>query len=217
MNYYELVAAAKAYADRQDLEVSDNMDIFIVMVESKVNRLLKTRKQTKRAYTPTQESQSYYSLPPDYAGMRDIQLNSALPTTTHSVQQLNYITPEQFNRISQTPYAGVCYYTVIANQIQIFPTQEVGLSIEMVYYQKVPNLNAYLPLPNEPPFPYTNWLSEDHPDIYLSGMISEIESFVKNYEVAKVWSDRMKLAVNDLETSDVAERWAGQSLSMRVE
>ena len=49
MNYSELVAASIAYADRYDLEVSQNMDIYIVMVESRINRLLKTRKQSARA------------------------------------------------------------------------------------------------------------------------------------------------------------------------
>ena len=78
MNYTDLVGAARAYADREDADVGNNMDIFIIMAEARMNRLLKTREQSTRAYVATVDDQEYYSLPPDYAGMRDIQLNSDL-------------------------------------------------------------------------------------------------------------------------------------------
>ena len=58
MNYTELVATSIAYADRYDLEVTDNVDTFIILVEARVNRLLKTRKQSARTYTATQTTWS---------------------------------------------------------------------------------------------------------------------------------------------------------------
>ena len=53
MNYQELVDASVAYADRNDIEVANNVDLFVTMAEARVNRVLKTRKQSKRATTPT--------------------------------------------------------------------------------------------------------------------------------------------------------------------
>lgn len=207
MNYTELVAASKAYADRQDIEVDANIDNFILMAEARMNRVLKTREQTTRIYAPTIEDQEFYTLPPDFSGMRDIQLNSALPSTEHSQTQFNYMTPEQFNIRRDQTYAGSLFYTVVANQLQIFPIQEAGLSIELIYYQKVPNLS----LDN-----LTNWMSESHPDIYLAGITSEIEIFAKNYKVGKAWDDRMARAIGELEKADVEERWSGQPLVVRL-
>ena len=207
MNYNELVVAAKAYADRQDIEVEQNIDTFILMAEARINRVLKTREQTSRVFAPTVDDQEFYSLPPDYAGMRDIQLNDALPTTDHTQKTLSYINPEQFILRRDQAYCGVLYYTIIANQIQIYPAQPAGLSLEITYYQKVPNLS----LSN-----LTNWMGDSHPDIYLAGITSEIEIFAKNYEVGKAWDDRMSRAIQELDTVDKVERWSGNSLVMRV-
>jgi len=207
MNYTELVATSIAYADRYDLEVTDNVDTFIILVEARVNRLLKTRKQSARTYTSTQANVEYYSLPPDWAGMRDIQMNSLSPNVEHSVTAMSYLEPESFNTQRGNPYGGRMFYTIIADQIQIYPIQEAGKTIEMVYYQDVPNLNAT---------DNTNWMSNDQPDIYVSGMTAEIELFAKNYEAADSWFDRMKLAVTELDSADGIERWSGSMLTTRI-
>ena len=207
MTYTELVAAAKLYADRQDIEVNDSMDIFILMAEARVNRVLKTREQSTRAYTLTIEDKEYYPLPPDYSGMRDVQINSDLPTEEHKNTKLSYISPELFNTVRGKPYCGSSYYCVIANQIQIFPLQEEGKTIEMVYWQKVPNLNLT---------DSTNWLSESHPDIYLAGIVAEIEIFAKNYDVASKWDSKMSRSISELDESDVKENWSGSQLVTRI-
>lgn len=205
MIYSEIIAAAKAYADRSDIEVNSNIDTFLIMVESRINRILKTREQTGRSYTPTTEGGEYYPLPPDYAGMRDIQINTAVPHNDHSVESLVYLSPEEMN--TKKHYGGTLYYCVIANQIQLFPKTKAGGSIEMVYYRRAPNLNANAP---------SNWLSQSHPDIYLSGLMGEIETFVKNYDVAKTWYSKMNNLISEMEVSDVKERWSGTQLTTRI-
>ena len=207
MNYDEIVASSKSYADRFDNEVSDNITTFITMAESKINRLLKTRKQSKRAYILAVENAEYYPLPPDYLGLRDIQFNSDLPENDHSVTQMHYVNPQQMNERRDYPYNGKIYYSIIGDQLHVFPKQDDGGCFEVVYYQRVPNLNE---LAN------TNWLSETYPDIYLSGIIAEIEYFAKNYEVANLWVDRMNIAISELDSSDVVERWSGEPLQVRI-
>lgn len=207
MNYDELIDASKAYADRKDVEVSANMDVFIALVEAKINRVLKTREQTARAYTPTVQDQEYYALPPDFRGMRDIQLNSGLPGSDASSTPYEYASPEQMNVRRGEPFAGKLYYTIIARQLQVFPCIEAGLTLETVYFQKVPNLNAT----NS-----DNWMSEEHPDIYLSGMIAEIEAFAKNYDASKLWYARLTMAINELDLVDDIERWSGVALQTKV-
>lgn len=208
MTYTELVAAAKAYADRQDVEVDANIDIFILMAEARINRILKTREQSTRVYAPAVTGQEYYTLPPDYSGMRNIQLNDGDPGSDVSARTMSYLSPEQFDTQRSKAYGGKLYYTIIAGQIQIYPLQETGSTFEIVYWQNVPNLNAT---------DSTNWLSIGHPDIYLSGIISEIESFVKNYEVSKAWDAKMSRSIGELEQSDVIENWSGSTLTTRVE
>ena len=208
MNYTELVATVKAYSDRYDVEVADNIDLFITMAESRVNRVLKTREQSKRATTPT-TGEEYYSLPADYAGMRHVRVDSPSieDGPNYSTTDLDYLTPEQMTVRRNEVSGGRAYYTFVANQIQIYPIADTGRSLEMLYYQKVPNLTALFD---------SNWLSESHPDIYVAGVVAEIEVFVKNYDVAAGWHERMSIAISELETSDVQERWSGSSLTVKV-
>lgn len=208
MTYTELVEAALSYADRSDIEVTNAIDTFIVLAEAKMNRLLKTRKQSARIYTPTVEGQEFYSFPPDYSGMRDIQVNSELTfDQSHSSTPMSYMTPEQFNVKRNDPNGVNLYYTIIANQLQIYPKQEAGKTIEMVYYQKVPPLSESAA---------SNWMSEDNPDAYLAGVVAEIELFVKNYEVASSWNGRMISAIDEIDNADELERWSGSQLIVRL-
>lgn len=208
MNYSELVAATIAYADRYDAEVSDNMDTFILLTEARINRLLKTREQSTRAYTPTVADEEFYSLPPDWAGMRDIQLTNPDPKTVgNSVQSFNLLDPKMFDVKRGKPYDGMLYYTVIAKQIQIYPIQDIGCTIEMVYYQKVPPLSVSAT---------SNWVSEDHPDIYLAGMTAEVSLFAKDYDTAQTWYNRLGTAVDELENVDLEERWSGDAPQIRL-
>lgn len=207
MNYDEIVLSGKAYADRHDIEVDENFDTFIIFAEARMNRVLKTREQTARVFTPAVENASYYPLPPDYRGMRDVQVNSALPNQDHSVQVMDYISPYEFNIQSGKVYGGRAYYTIIDNQIQIYPCQAIGSSIEMIYYQKIPHLSEGDP---------NNWMSDEHPDIYLSGVMAEIELFVKNHDIATLWINRMLGGIEELDASDTTERWSGAPLRMRV-
>lgn len=207
MNYNDLVAASIAYADRNDIEVNQNIDVFILMAEARMNRLLKTREQSGRFYTPTVEDQEYYVLPDDFLGVRDIQLNTTSDPSTAKTKQLHYLSPEQMNARDDAPFNGTHYYTIIANQFQIYPKQAAGKTIEIVYFQKVPNLNE---------INNTNWMSESHPDIYLASMVAEIEIFAKNYDIATGWEDRLSTAINELATTDTIERWSGGALQMRI-
>jgi len=206
MNYSELVNAARQYADRNDIEVSNNFPTFFLMVESKINRVLATREQSARAYTRTVTDQEYYALPVDYSGMRDIQLNTALPTEAHSRKPMNYLTPELMNVYQELDLSKI-YYTIIANQIQIYPTQESGYTIEIIYFQNVPPLTESNT---------TNWLSDSHPDIYISGLIAEVEMFAKNYDAGKLWYNRMTQAINELDSADSGEVWAGSPLTIKL-
>ena len=195
MEYQDIVDAATAYADRNDVEVDKNMDMFIIMAEARINRALNIAEQTHRVYTSANGGK-FYTLPNDYNGMRIIQHKVG-----DKVSVINYVPPSQINDTK----TGRLNYTIINNQIQL--STEINDSlIEMVFYRKVPHLNPK----NE-----NNWVSDNHPDIYLCGLCTEIELFVKNYEAADIWNARMTDAINSIGENDIATQWAGSPLVIR--
>lgn len=201
MNYTEIVNAAKMYADRNDLEVSDNIDTFIIMAESRMNRLLLTYEQTHRIQTSTRSDQEYYSLPDEYNGMRSITYTSESGVEVN----IDYVTPEFINNYDTT--SGKYVYTIINQQIQISPRLGAAGILEIVFYRKVGNLNKTNPV---------NWCSISNPDIYICGIICEIETFVKNYDVAKMWDSRMERGIKELVDIDIDKRWTGTTLTIRT-
>lgn len=210
MDYTQLQNVAQRYADRQDQEITDLFPQYLLLAEARINRLLKTREQTARVYTPTIDHVAYYPLPPDYRGMRDVQITNLQPTTRQapSTYPMKYISPAEYNEREDTHTSGEMFYSIIDNQIQILPVVGAGFSLEMVYYRKVPPLSVN----NQ-----SNWLSFEHPDIYVAAITGEISLFVKDYDAAESWFSRMSSAINELKVSDINERWTGSYLTTRIE
>ena len=211
MNYQEIIAAGVAYADRlSDPEVNANLDLFLRLGEARLSRLLKVRKASVKAVLLGNGGNTY-ALPPDYGGMRDIQI---VPfDTTKRVLILDYINPRQMNIKQQVDDADrvnnqLGYYTIAADQLE-FASDVTASTIEILYYQRIP------PLTSEEDED-TNWVSDDHPDMYLSLLMYEIEIFVKNYDVADGWEARLDKALGELVVTDVSERWSGVPLATKV-
>lgn len=205
MNYTDIKALALSYADRSDIEVTSRIDDFLRVVESRVNRKLKTQRMTARTVTPAIAEQEYYALPADFAGMRDIEIRENLSATKRTT--LGYLVPEQLNNIANAEYSGSnIFYTIVANQLQIFPRQDSGI-IEMVYYKRLPQLDDY---DNK-----TNWLSDYNPDVYVFGLLVEISAFVKDAESAAIWDQRFTGMLDEITHDDFLSRWSGPSLTIR--
>jgi len=195
MNYDEVTAMALAYSDRSsDQELIANMGNFVIMAESRINRGLRVLEMTIRTTIETQADQIYYGLPSGFAGMRDIQIGNETGV---------YLSPEQMNDLTDTT-TGL-FYTIIANQLQIYPAQSDSV-MELVYYQRLPNLQA-----NE-----TNWLSDRHPDCYVFAIMVEIESFVKSQDGATLWKSRLESTMAEITNEDGIDRWSGTAMTIKA-
>lgn len=210
MIYQELADAARAYADRQDIEVDANLDVFFIMAESRINRKLKTAKQSHRMFTRSVGLQEYYTLPPDYNGMRIIQFNTGEvddDVNGSKTITISFVTPVMMAELQADGKTDEYHYTIVGRQLQFYPTLPHGGTIEMVHYRKMVHLSK----DNQ-----SNWMSEDHPDIYLSALLAEIESFVKNYDAATLWDDKMSRSIEELRIDNEESLWAGNTLQTRI-
>ncbi len=203
MNYNEITTIALSYADRKDAEVINRIDDFIKVTEARINRDLEVGKQVARATLAVSPTQSYYGLPDDFNGLRDIQLNLG-----DEIRTMYYRTPEEMNDLVSNENAQTLeqvYYSIIANQLQIAPIQMTG-TLEITYYRRVPNLNS-----NDD----TNWLSQSDPDCYIFGILVEISAFTKDADALAVWDARFKEALATMLDLDARSRWSGTPMQMR--
>ena len=201
MNYNEVTSTALAYSNRSDADVLENMDNFIRMTESKLNRILHVQRQSRRALVQMVEGQEYYGLPSDFAGLRSIETREAADQNKR--QTFKYRSPEQF---STAVNAGLtsCIYTIIADQLHIWPSTD-GDILAIVYYATLAPLGSINP---------ENWLSKHYPDLYVFGLLIEISAFAKDAEAATLWNSRFDEALAGLDLKDQKERWSGTALQV---
>ena len=203
MNYQTIVDLALSYADREDAEVVARMDGFLRVVESRINKRINVWKMTSRAVIDMVTSQEYYGLPCDFSGMRDIEVYP-VDSVTDRVTPC-YLNPEQMNNAILNG-SDALSYTIIADQIHITP-QDTGKVLEIVYYASLPELSAAM---------VTNWLSSGNPDIYIFGLLVEINSFVKDADAAQLWDQRFMGELESLKIEDAELRWSGTPLVIRT-
>lgn len=204
MDYTEIKNAILGYSDRKDQAVIDAIDMFLRVVESRVNRKLKTQYQSMRTQLLITADQQYYGLPSDFLGLRDIEVSSGADTQT----TLEYVTPAQLNDIigsGQEAFGPTKYYTIVAKQLQIYPVVE-NMVLEIVYYQSIPPLEVGTP---------ENWLSITYPDTYIFGGMVELSAFIKDAVASNLWEQRFVGVVTEIATDDKNTRWSGPPMRIR--
>ena len=196
MNYTEITGLALEYADRQDAEVVNNMDNFLKVVESKVNRKLKDMEAETTIAIPCVSGTFLYDLPTDYAGMRDLENENG--------ETFHLRTPEQIDSLSDMSSADR-FYSVVGGKLQIYKSFTGDLT--MTYFPKVPALTST---------ETTNWLSDYAPDAYIFGLLVEINAFVKDKETAASWDGRFMTVLNEINIDSAFKRWSGPPMQMRT-
>jgi len=199
MNYEQIKTLALSYADEEGTEAIVNMDNFLRIVESRVNRELAVQKMVVESETAIVVGQSKYGLPEDFGGIRDIEVYTP-PDGTKTT--LKYFSPEQMNNNT----SGQPAYTIIADQVEIVPTVE-GQALRIAYYRRIPPLSE---TEDE------NWVSIDNPDLYVFGLMTEISAFNKDADSTNIWNSRFSEAIDAIRQYDSKARWSGTALQIRV-
>ncbi len=196
-NYTELQTAVANWLDRDDL--SARIPEFISLCEARFNRTLRIRAmETLDESVDTVAGTSTIALPTGYIQMRDIHL------IADPLVQLQYVTPEIYNRI----YAGSSsgkpqVYTIIANNIKFGPTPDVVYDVSMLYYKKFDALSDISP---------TNWVITNAPDVYLYGALLEAEPFLMNDQRIQLWATALTESMTKIQEQDQKDRHSGSAL-----
>jgi len=193
MNYTEVVDAAFAYADRNDAETTSKADYFLRMVEARINRALRTREQMAQTVLPQTTGVTEYALPSDFAGVFAVHVSDSY--VTYGGTPLLLVSKPFFSGYSRETGTKPIYY-IDGSNIVIWPATD-GKFTHVTYYKRVPELTSSAA---------QNWVSQNHPDCYVFGMLVEICSFLKD-PAAVAWDARFKEAVMDMVNSDWGDRW----------
>ena len=210
MNYTEIKNAALAYSDRQDsTAVVANMDNFLRVVEARMNRLLTIDDLSIRYQFPAPNpADGRYDLPADFSALQDISIIAVADTTQRTTLLL--INPEQMNNatsVGNSPAGSKRFYNVIAGQLVIQPVIDDTSILEIVYYGKLLPLTSIV---------IDNWIATNNPDVYIFGLMTEINSFMKDGVAADAWNARFVQAISEISSADDQLVYSGPPLITRV-
>jgi hypothetical protein len=185
------------------------MDMFLKIVESRINRYLDTQNMALIAYTSIIPEQHVYLLPTDYLSISAIEFtdlnsqNSGIPLalidTYSQVSELN-------NNLN-----AVYHYSIGANVITVtsLPSISDGSNwvLQITYYKRI------VPLTD---VNITNWISEKNPDCYVFGLLTEINAYVKDANTTGLWNERFKECLGEIDAQDYEYKWSGSPIITRV-
>ena len=198
----ELHTAVANWLNRSDL--TDRISEFISLAEAGFNRNLRIREMLVRSTASTDTQ--YVSLPTDYLEMVNIELTSTSPP-----KRLVYITSDRSDdyREKQNNETGTPdYYTIEGTSIQLLPTPNSSVTIQMSYFQSIPALSGLADSGN-------NHLLLSNPDVYLYGTLMQASPYVMDPQSAGQWGGLLDRALQELQLSDEKSRYSGGTLNMR--
>lgn len=188
--YANLQASIASWLNREDLAAQ--IPDFIALAEAKFDRELRVNAMVGREVTTA--SSDYVELPSDW--LQTISAAITSPANTYSA--LRYIGPEEYNDLRNDGLTGTSrMYTIINNNMLLLPAPEASVTIEIIYYKKIPALSASAA---------TNWLLQRSQDLYLYASLIQAEAFLQNDERIPLWAGAVERIIADMKMESERDR-----------
>jgi hypothetical protein len=195
-NYATLQSAIADYLNRADLTAQ--IQTFIQFAEADLNTRLRSREMIVNA-TATSDGQ-FVALPPDWLEAINMMI-------VGGQSPLRYITPDEADTIikAQT-YTSTRFYSMTTGVIELVPPAVDDITIDMVYYGKIPALSDANT---------TNWLLTKAPDVYLYGALTHAAPFLMDDQRMAVFSQIYLARVQSLQDESQKALHSGSPLISR--
>jgi hypothetical protein len=192
--YAGLKTSIANWLNREDLTAQ--IPDFITLAEARFNRELRVNAMVQRDTTIA--TTAYVELPDDW--LQHISVMITDPTNSYSA--LTYIPVEEYYDLRNDGMTGQTrYYTIIDDNIALLPEPSGNITLEIVYYGKVPALSDSNT---------SNWLLARSPDLYLHGALIQAEAYLQNDERVPLWVAAVDKTIADMTLeSERAKRPSG--------
>jgi hypothetical protein len=192
-SYTTLKENVADWLNRTDL--TSQIPVFIQLFEKKAMRDIRLRKlQNAGEFTASADGDV---LPTDFMSLEGLYHDGS-----------TYFGPIEIKGASELPGLKARYGTtgaprfaaVVDGTLLYAPVPDDDYSLKLQYWRKVSALSAS----NE-----SNWLLEDHPDVYLYGALVAASPFIKDDERVLLWKGLLDEAINEISMATANEQFGG--------
>lgn len=196
-NYGALRDKVALYLDRDDLEA--RIPDFVALLEARINRLIRgVNQETRTTWTTSDET---YALPSDFRKLRKIHIEGSPD------RALDEISPQSaaymFNGQTGTPRA----YFIEGRTITFCPPPTSSTTFRVTYFTRIEPLTSE----ND-----SNWLLEEHADIYMFGTLLEAAIYIRDAEAISLCSEKLDQALAELQRMARTDRYGGGPLTPKT-
>jgi hypothetical protein len=159
---------------------------FVMLAEKRINSMLEARGQDLVATLTTAAGIATVDLPRDLNSIHSLSLPAFGP--------IDHMDAQSFGRTYPDGATGSPrHYTIVGNSLTLGPVPDGVYSIACTYRAGVPALadNAG-----------TNWLIEQHAEIYLAASMCEALIYIGNLEKLQTWEQKYAAGVAALNSTD---------------
>lgn len=199
MTYSELKTKIASYLNRSDL--TSELDGFIDQTEAELNRMLRTADMVKRA-TATAELQ-YLSLPTDWLEAINVEIasNNFQPVLQQSIESLDMYRAANDNQTGQP-----IYFALVDNTMEFAPSPDKSYTLQLTYYARLASLSDSNT---------TNFVSSNHPDVYLYGALKHASIFLMEDDRVALFSNLFDKALEEMRMEQEYREFGKGSLIQR--
>ena len=199
MNYSELKTNIANYLNRSDL--TSEIDIFIDNTESELNSNLRVADMVKRS-TATAENQ-YLALPSDWLEAINIEIssNEFRPLMQMSIESLDVYRKSINNKTGQP-----IYYAIVDNTLELAPSPDASYTLQLTYYGKIDALSDSNT---------SNFVSNNHPDVYIYGSLKHASVFLMEDERAPLFNAQFDKSLEEIRLQQQKREFGKGSLIQR--
>lgn len=200
-NYTNLQSTIADYLNRSDL--TSIIPVFVQLAEAQMNRDIRHYEMEARSTGVQDAGDEYMQVPSTW--LENIRAHVQGTGTT----PLDLISRAAMadKRAGAEDMAGRPeYYCMADGQFQLYPTPDSEYTIELLFYEKIPDLASNS----------TNWVIEEAPDVYLYGSLIHSAPYLQEDERAMVWAQMYAAAVQRLNESSEKARMSGSGLTLKV-
>jgi hypothetical protein len=178
----------------KDESLEERVPDFIRLFEALANRLLyPIDDETTTTLSATAANEGKISLPDDFKKARSLTYSASGNNVT-----LKQLGPDDF----QARFLGATSgepeaYCIVNNQLHVGPTPASTYSLSLVYVEGIPNLS---------PSNQTNWLIENHPDVYFHGTLMYAELDGWNDERSRNFAETTLEIIEQIKFADAQRR-----------
>lgn len=196
--YAELKTSIANFLARDDL--TNEIDDFIDLAESRISRELETRSQDTRTTLTTTADNAYVSLPSDMRTIRNVKVMNN-PRIT-----LRYLSPLQVKKEYSTTGTGCPkVYSVIGDNLFLAPIPDATYNIELTYKASVSSLSDSNT---------TNTILTRYPDLYLYTSLFHAYTFLLDEQRATQYETLIQTILQQIRVDDEKGSY-GVGLEMR--